>query len=567
MDRLKKYKADRSERKNDTLRLFRPKPHQVRVFTSRASELLVRGGNRSGKSVCLAALVSSAATGIPLTGPDGKEIPFAFPRDRPLSIWLIGFGEEHLRTTWHRLLLESQPELKRIKDQGVWRAYDPEIDRERIHDTRLMRPFIPRRMIQKIGWKNKALRFFKVIYMRPRPEFYDFNQPGAMGTTLTVYTSIGEVKKGDPVDLIAIDEDIAWEDYYPEWQARLSDRKGRIVWSVCPERPNKALSDLIRRAREEAGSPNPDVEEVRMFYRDNPFIDEDEKRKRFKGWSDQERRLRDEGDLLFSETLMYPSFSRLIHRSPAGAQELDDPIDKILRENALEPPDDWCRELVLDPGHTHPGVLFCAIPPSGKVGVVYDELYLPMSDANALAKAVEEKALGKTFHRFIIDYHAGRITSMGLSKTVMQLYAEAFQALNLRSISTGHFFQWSSDNVIADCAAVRDRFSLGSTGKPWLRIVVDRCPNLCHMLENYYKARDAHGYIQEKPAERQIDCLPDCLRYWIASCPTYVVPPQMKAKPSNAWLAWVELEQQKQKQAGSSVYLGAGAPPQQPWAV
>ena len=51
-DELKEMQAELASRRIEALKLYRPTPQQDEVHKCRASEILVLGGNRSGKSLC-----------------------------------------------------------------------------------------------------------------------------------------------------------------------------------------------------------------------------------------------------------------------------------------------------------------------------------------------------------------------------------------------------------------------------------------------------------------------------------------------------------------------------------
>ena len=87
--RIAEVSAERKRRGSEGLRLYRPMPSQLDFHASMASERIVRGGNRSGKSMSAFAETASAATGIPISGPDGNPLPYKYPTNYPLMIWLI----------------------------------------------------------------------------------------------------------------------------------------------------------------------------------------------------------------------------------------------------------------------------------------------------------------------------------------------------------------------------------------------------------------------------------------------------------------------------------------------
>lgn len=591
--RLEVHAQQRLKRNIEALRLLRLLPTQVPAFTSLASELLLIGGNRSSKTFLLALLAASAMTGIPITDWEGNEY-FPFPRNRPLYIWLIGLGEEHIATTWYNYLFKQKNELKAIRDleSGRWRAYDArrEDDRQRVKHfeagdnsvgVRIMPPLIPKRLIKPrspgesggIAFKNKAIGFFKGLEMLPRAEF---GPDCTQGTTVRTYTSIADAKRGDAVDAIFIDEKIAHWQHYTEWLARLSDRKGRIFWAVTPdefERPNPALMGLIERCEADQTMAKPDAQMVRLIFEDNPYIDEDEKRKKRKQFDDVSWAARNAGIINTSNYLVYPHFSTKLHCCPAFKEEHDDPLDALIRQRASEVPPDWCIDLILDPGRQHPGVLFVATPPpkiklddhdydSGGVSLVCDELYLPQHDPSMLARKVAEKMRGRAIHRFIIDYRAGVQEQMGamMGHTVSYLYSEAFRKEGLACEATNFEFQFSSSSKRADITLVSEALHLGQAGRPRLRYVAMRCPNFAKQMSKYHKGQDKQGFITDDPAARQIDPLCDCVRYFVASAPKYVEPRSLAQKGSEPYLLWKELQAERKAKLGNAVYCGAGVP-------
>ena len=107
------------------------------------------------------------------------------------------------------------------------------------------------------------------------------------------------------------------------------------------------------------------------------------------------------------------------------------------RQNNWQPPSNWTRELILDPGTSKPAVLFVAIPPPtlGEYYVVYDELYPGRADADQLAKMIKVKMQGYPFYRFIIDQRAGKQTPMGFKISIAENYARAFEENNISPVS------------------------------------------------------------------------------------------------------------------------------------
>ncbi len=553
MERIGKAAAERHRRRSEALRIYRPLKTQIPFHTSMASERIVRGGNRSGKSMSAFAETASAATGMPIYTDNGP-LPFKYPTDRGLLIWVVGYDQRHIGGTIHRMLFRPGA-FRIIKDEVTkeWRPFCPWDEYDAAHEEKSKEapPLIPPRMIEPKGWawENKGERVFTVCRL-------------VNGTEIHAFSSHGEPKQGDPVDLIHIDEDIEYPRHIPEYQARLSDRKGRMIWSVWPHSKNDALIEMSERAADQKKRKDPDVFEVTLRYSDNPFIDKDEKRKRIEAWSKrspEEVRSRDLGEFITDTVLVYPSFSEELHGTPKETVELEDKVDEAIRKNNGVPPDDWCRYLALDPGHVVCAVLFVAVPPPslGDHVVLYDELYLRRCDAAETARKVAERVGGKTFQTFIIDNRAGRQTPMGFNRTVKQQYADAFGRYNVRSEMTGSNFVPGSDNIQAGIGLVREWMAVRSDGTIKMKVVVNRMPNLKREFFRYHK-RVVGSEAKEEPVDRN-NHLMDCLRYLAAHNIEYARPVPGKAHPSPAWKAFQKWQEEESGEEDSEfVHMGPG---------
>ncbi len=100
--------AELTRRQNDGLALFRSLPHQDEFFRSDATEILVRGGNRSGKSTVTAVRTAAIARDMAVTLSDGSVVQqrLSHQKGRPLLIWVIGIQANHIGATLHRLLFK-----------------------------------------------------------------------------------------------------------------------------------------------------------------------------------------------------------------------------------------------------------------------------------------------------------------------------------------------------------------------------------------------------------------------------------------------------------------------------
>ena len=212
--------------------LFEPQEQQKAFFESNATVRLVRGGNRSGKSICTFMEFARVARGL---DPFNK-----FPKNRPLLMYVIGRDADYIGRVAYRLLFKPGA-IKIILDEktGHWRSYRPWAeDKERSHEAVDAPPFIPPECIDPKGWafENKAERVFSVCRL-------NFGEGHPMnGTEIRAFGSRSEPAMGDPVDVVLIDEDIDNEAWAIEMEARLSDRKGRMWWGACPQLQNNVMN-------------------------------------------------------------------------------------------------------------------------------------------------------------------------------------------------------------------------------------------------------------------------------------------------------------------------------------
>ena len=264
--------AEVERRKQEALNLYRPMLTQMPFHLTTASEKVVRGGNRSGKTMSCAAEVASAVLGIPLIGPDGNPIPFRYPKGRPLLVWIIGFDEKHIGRIYNKLFSPGMFRLIKDEETGKLRSWRPweEADAAREDEIEQAPALIPKRMIKEFAWENKAARAFSVCRLHN-------------GTEIHAFSSGGEAATGDAVDIIWIDEDIKYPSHVGEWQARLSDNRGKLLWSSWPRNANSALKAMSARAEAQEDSEHPDVFEILLTFSGNPYIPMDEKRKRLAG--------------------------------------------------------------------------------------------------------------------------------------------------------------------------------------------------------------------------------------------------------------------------------------------
>lgn len=525
-DELKALQGELKSRRLEALRLYRPTEIQKDFHECLASETLVIGGNRSGKSLCTFIEDAWAATGShPVEGKYRKEGG---------NLVIVGANWKHIGLVVVPYLFKAGA-FKIIKDQatGEWRAFDPVADADRAKEAKPAPPLIPPRMIKNMSWLLKSAGYLNSCEL-------------TNGWTIYCFSSEGDPPQGFQADRVHIDEDINNEQWVPEMQARLADRKGRFCWSAMPHSKNEALTGLNERAEKNEDRENPDIKKFILRFLDNPHIDADEKRKNLERWAaigDDVLRQRAEGEFVVDSILVYPSWGMSIH----GYDRDELP--------GREVPPDWCRYAIVDPGHAVTAVLFAAVPPQGNFVLCYDELYIRECNAIKFAKEFQAKVGKQQFYAFLIDAHGGRLTDIGSGRSPQEQYSEQLRELGVSSQVTGSSFIPGCDDIQAGLTAVRNMLYIRPEGTSRLRFLRNALPNLEREMKRYKKKVQyvaGTTIVTDEPSKRGEFHLVDCLRYLCAYNPIYHEPPkQFDEQPW--WVKWYE-DRQKKK-GGNAIYL------------
>ena len=531
-DSLKEIQGELRDRKSEALRLYRPNVNQEAIHACNASETLVIGGNRSGKS--LSTFVEDARC---VTGQDPYD---KYPKENGILV-IVGKDWKHIGLTVVPMLFRPGA-FKIIKDEQTkeWRAYNPQTDSHRRDECRPAPPLIPKRFIKKTSWVLKAANYMQCCTLHN-------------GWEIHFFSSEGEPVQGFQCDRVHIDEDINNENWVPELLARIVDRRGKFCWSAMPHSTNNALLGLKERAdaSEQALGDKSTIRQFKLRFLDNPYLDDAEKKKSIERWAavgEDVLRMRAEGDFITDSVLVYPTFDMRIH----GITR-DELPDKVV-------PDTWCRYVAIDPGHAVTAVLFLAVPPGEDYWLCYDQLYLRQCNAQIFGQEFEKKARGRHFHAFIIDAHGGRLRDIGSGRLPVEQYTEQLVNRGIRSQITGASFLAGCDDIIARCESTRNAMHIRPVGSPLLRILRDSCPDLERELKRYRKMVNyiaGTAIVTDRPNTKGEVHLCQCLEYLCAYRPSYHAPPARTSEPEPWWVKWqIERKKRLTDQHGSYVLLG-----------
>ena len=491
--------------------------------------------HNSGKSLSTFVEDARAATG---QDPHGK-----YP-EKDGIVCVIGANWKHIGLVAYPMLFKAGA-FKIIRDAATnqWRAYNPATDSARKAECKPAPPLIPPRLVKHTSWVLKSAGYCNSVELHN-------------GWQILFFSSEGDPPQGFQADRVHIDEDVSNEQWVPEMQARLSDRKGRFCWSAMPHSKNDALLGLSERAEqaEQAGVENPIIKKFVLRFLDNDHIDAEEKRKMMERWSalgDEVVRMRAEGEFVTDSVLVYPNFHMSIHG-----------MDRSELPNGVTIPEDWTRYAAIDPGHTVTSVLFGAVPPSGDMFLIYEELYLRQCNATIFGeKFAAACSLQPQLHAFIIDMHGGRIRDIGSGRQVVEQYCEQLRKHGTRSATTGSAFIAGCDEVIARTSAVRGYMHIRPVGTPKLRILRGSCPNLERELRRYRKKvvfQNGMSIVTDAPNTRGEVHACQCLEYLVAYEPKFHAQKQKVDETAGLPQWMIEYLARKNSRMGkqSFVYLG-----------
>ncbi|MCI0628573.1 MAG: hypothetical protein L0387_44150, partial [Acidobacteria bacterium] len=197
---LRKLVLEKANRQIEALNLYEPLPIQDEFHRCTAPERIIRGSNRSGKTLAACVEVARAVCG---SDPYNK-----YPKENGRWFCVAKDGSQIGQVVWRKLGRPGAFKIIRDRQTGLWRAFrpwDPE-DADREREAKPAPALIPKRLIRGIAWENKKLDQPSVVTL-------------ATGWELSFFSSLSDPPTGSDVDGANFDEEIEGPTWYPEISA------------------------------------------------------------------------------------------------------------------------------------------------------------------------------------------------------------------------------------------------------------------------------------------------------------------------------------------------------------
>ncbi len=520
--RIQEMSQELAEREKHPLLVYRPQPQQLAFHESGCPENILRGGKRAGKTLAVVCELGSRILGIPITRPDGTQIPLRYPHSTqksPKLYWCIAFNIDHIgQTVYHRLFspgLGCNFYIIRDLQTNKWRAFEPDNpdDKSRESQRELCPPMFGDAHIVPNSWHmdSRAGNVFKAVKL-------------TNGATICAYPSTGDhPKQGDAVDGVWIDEDITNERFLKEYYDRLQSTNGWFLWSVWPHAENFGLIKALDRAAECEGEGNPKIRVFTLTGSENIYNSREGVEAGLARMDDDDDVAhRDRGDIshLLGSIAMYdfhPGFHILKRRSHEEPKTVQEALEYVLARDGRFPRH-WTRYLGIDPSHTRTACLFGVVPPPEVEGVevgqrliIEAELIVRKKTPKEFAEELAGMCGGLPFDAFVMDQQIGRIVGVGMDTTVFKSYSKEFRKVGLES-------RVSKSNFIPGCNVkatrrrqVRELLRPAEDGCPRLLLVENTTVGTQVEFRKYQKKRqetsDGILILDDPVNERQMDAM------------------------------------------------------------
>jgi len=513
-ERLRTILTQLHEKHMDALTMYQSLPEGERFHACSAKWRLAYGGNRSGKTNCVAAEFARAVLGC---DPYDK-----YPATSGNAL-IVGMDADHLSLQWKKVAEEGCFYIIRDEHTRLWRAVRPHPDdptRLDDYDEAYREQWKPAPPL--IPWHGKHKRVTKIAwedYGKGVPRLVKFDT----GWTSLWRSSEGKPPKGHHWNVFWPDEDLQNDDFWEEGNRGLVGLNEppkwlpKGIWSASEQGSNTKLLSLIEQA--EAGSDN--VKSFFFVVDNNPYVPEAERRAWYESMTEDEREYRYHGRPVARGRSVYPMYQpQTIH----GCEPTDVPVEST-------------RYLYVDPANTLAGTLMLAVDKQERHRWVYNCFVIKLLKGRTVqdwAAEVADRSGGIAYQAAVIDQQAGKCRQYGGDISTASLWWQALmdagvKVLDFGGLAGSGFFAGCND-VAARQIALQNwllpRPSGDFAGLPLAQVVRGLSPELDAQIQHArmlsVKPNQRTKRI-EKRAELVEDLL-DCFEYAAAHDPGYVPP-------------------------------------------
>lgn len=246
-----------------------------------------------------------------------------------------------------------------------------------------------------------------------------------------------------------------------------------------------------------------------MSMGDNPWNSKEDIEKNLAGYTDEERRARENGEFVHFGGVFFPEFKTELHETTIKAA-------KDIAEQEIV--------VSIDPGLVHTGVVWTAWD-SDNSGVIFEELFTDRTDVAEISQHIKNvnKAWGlKSIPTYIIDPSYRNLQT--------EIHADAVQSNYARE---GIYVAPGNNDRRAGILEIKKRLQAKDPkGEPAPTLLfADRCPRLMQQVERYRRNPDASDEWQAVPqvGNTRFD-LVDAMRYAVMSR-TWMMPEEGQYVP------------------------------------
>lgn len=412
------------------------------AFSPGVKTVVVRGGNRSGKSESGAPIAVAWALGKDYFKDEPgwewvKDLPIPDP---PNNIWVVGLDFPTVKNVlWYE-------KFRVGKDHPGFLPNDPNA-------------------VKKVNESDFQ------IYFRN-------------GSVITCKSADSGREKfqGASVDLIWIDEEPDAEIYH-ECLQRTLDCAGKILVTVTPlnDVTSGVAEPWVFDLHEAAMHGDKTVTSIALSILDNPFVPDEEKERAKRHWAGkQEEGARLYGDFIRRSGLVYPEWNRKKHE---------------VRPISL--PRHWKRVACIDPAPTGPtACVWAAVHPNGDL-YLYREYYEKDLVVSEHARNILAHNAGDSIDIWLIDPKGGSQRNAETHKTTAQLYIDSGIPVRLAKVPEDYGLNAAREYINATTSPTVPH------PKVFVFNTLDTFRwEIEHYVWDYYHSGPLKGASKEKPRKR-----------------------------------------------------------------